>query len=677
MMAALQYSTTITTTTLLEDNDYSHLYEPLIEQQQQIRLFFLDIHQDDDLSTEHEQPISGTLVPWALEEAKTRFIAISYVWGELDISQTIVINGRPFPISTNLLDFLQSHRRRCRDMPELRMLPLWIDCICIDQADVEERNSQVALMKSIYTNAGMVISWFGASFHLCDWTFDVLRNFKEQIDKTQHPDVSKVSDVRWLDLFPQACKQDPSSDGLLKSVVWDSIRELCDHPYWTNIWIFQEVVLGEVVMLTCGDDVIPLKDVMQVIRWLDGINASLRKPENMEDAIWSIISSRDLSQQVMGLQSILRIWDAREVKDSQGWALLNVLRDHEASDPRDKIYASLGVTGLQIIPDYSKNVKDVYVEAAATLMKDRFEMMLMLSGEVDADLLSSEPLDLPSWVPDWTHSTPGLYSLKHPYAASRGAPTTEPGPVIDGYSMYCSGVVCDEIIAVESVLEPEDCLDFCCRYMTSQTADKYPSGIPHLRALFQLLLSDWETMLNCRAEPESMIFQVVACGLLHIFLSFEIKYRERTGSAQIDNPLYTLGLASRDSDLSTTFWNKIVGTRAESLNCIITGPREQQPANMNTIGAQYSATVLTGLAAAIKDRKIFHTKNGYVGIGLESASVGDQLCVAFGCNLPILLRPEGSHYQHVGTSYVVGLMEGEAMTDLRNGKRQSQRFEIR
>lgn len=666
-MAALQYAEL--------EHDHSILYSPLIEQQQQIRLFFLDVHDDD--THEHESTISGNLVPWALEQAKTRFIAISYVWGELDVSQTIVVNGRPFAVSANLLDFLQSHRRRCRDTPGLRMLPLWIDCICVDQMDVEERNSQVALMKSIYTNAGMVISWFGASFNLCDWTFEVLRNFKEQIDKTQHPDVSKVSDVRWLDLFPQACKQDPCSDGLLKSVVWDSIRELCDHPYWNNIWIFQEVVLGEIVMLTCGDEVIPLQDVMQVIRWLDGINASLRKPDNMEDVIWNMISSRELSQQVMGLQSILRIWDAREVKDNQGWALLNVLRDHEASDPRDKIYASLGVTGLQIIPDYSKNVKDVYVEAAATLMKDRFEMMLMLSGEADTDLSPHEPLDLPSWVPDWSHSTPGLYSLKHPYAASRGAPTTDPGPAIDGYSIHCSGVVCDEIIAVEPELTPEDCLEFCCRYMTSRTTERYPSGIPHLRALFQLLLSDWETMLNCQAEPESMIFQVVACGLLHIFMTFEVKYREKMGMAQIENPLYTLGLASRQSDLATTFWDKIVGTRPESLSCVITGPREQQPANMNVIGAQYSATVLTGLVAAIKDRKVFHTKNGYVGIGPESVWIGDQVCVAFGCNMPVLLRPEGSYYKHVGTSYVVGLMEGEAMTDLRNGKRQSQRFEIR
>jgi hypothetical protein len=228
-MAVQQYSA--------NEQDVSLLYVPLIAQQRQIRLFFLKVNDH----TQDNEPISGVLVPWALDEAKTRYVALSYLWGEPDTSRNILVNGTSFQVSKNLLGFLQSHRRRCRDMPELRMLPLWIDAICIDQADIEERNNQASLMKSIYQNAGMVISWLGVSFHLYDWAFGVLRKFKEQIDKTHNPDAFKVSDVSWLGSFSQACKQDPSSEGLLKSVVWDSIRELCDHAYWSRLWIFQSV----------------------------------------------------------------------------------------------------------------------------------------------------------------------------------------------------------------------------------------------------------------------------------------------------------------------------------------------------------------------------------------------------------------------------------------------------
>ncbi|KAM0819469.1 putative Heterokaryon incompatibility protein-domain-containing protein [Seiridium cardinale] len=652
--------------------DFPPLYEPLLEQQRQIRLFFLQV----DDSTQEDEPIAGLLVPGALDQVNARYVALSYVWGAIDASQSIAINGKPCPISQNLLEFLTSHRRRCRKRPEMRRMPLWIDSICINQANISERNSQVALMKCIYRNAGMVISWLGTSFPLCDWSFEVLRKFKEQIDRTHDPKASKVTDIAWLDMFPQACKQDQHPSGPLKNVVWDSIRELCEHTYWRRIWVFQEVVLGDIVMLTCGDDVIHLKDVMQVIRWLTGLNASLKKPENMDLAIWNMISSGEFPVRVAGLRSILHICAAKEIKDTDGWILTNMLRDYEATDPRDKIYGSLAVTHLDITPDYSKNVKDVYLEAATVLMKERFELVLLLSGSLEPKDPLRQPFDIPSWVPDWTLSGSSFQPVDHPFTASKGRPQSL-GPEIKGDSLYCSGVVCEEVVAVEPVLTPEDCLKFCCDYLASRETEKYPSGIPHLRALFQILLSNWDTMANCRAEPESMIYQVVACGLLHLFLDQEIKYRSRTGTPQINNPLCELGLGAKYSDLTTIFWNKIVGTSKEPSCCVITGPREQQPAAMNAIGEKLSTTVSVALLASLRDRRIFHTKNGYLGIGLESTRIGDQVCVAFGCDIPVLLRPQESCYVHVGPCYVVGFMEGEAMGDIRKGKRDTTRFEIR
>lgn len=220
------------------------LYEPLkrCQEQRQIRLFFLD--SDDDVS--EDEPVAGTLAPRALDDAKSRYIALSYVEDSPATSQNIIVNGQNFKVSTKLLEFLESHRSRCTDMPELRQMPLWIDAICINQADVKERSQQTICMKSIYRNAGMVISWLGTSFPLCDWTFDVLRNFKEQIDMTdeanepEHAGLhSKVTDVSWLSAFPQACKQEISSESVTKNVVWDSIRELSNNVYWKRIWTFQ------------------------------------------------------------------------------------------------------------------------------------------------------------------------------------------------------------------------------------------------------------------------------------------------------------------------------------------------------------------------------------------------------------------------------------------------------
>lgn len=41
------------------------------------------------------------------------------------------------------------------------ILTMWIDAICINQDDSDERSSQVAMMDSIYQNAEEIIAWLG------------------------------------------------------------------------------------------------------------------------------------------------------------------------------------------------------------------------------------------------------------------------------------------------------------------------------------------------------------------------------------------------------------------------------------------------------------------------------------------------------------------------------------
>lgn len=425
-------------------------------------------------------------------------------------------------------------------------------------------------------------------------------------------------------------------------------------------------------MLSCGDDVIPIRDVLHVMRWLSGLNATLEKPDQMAEEVWNMISSREVSERALGMKSILQVWEARQLWRTGGSPITRMYSDLEATDPRDKIYGSLGMTGLNIVPDYSKSVQDVYVEAAKTVMEERFETLLALSGRQTSRSQPIEPLEIPSWVPDWRQSAPGFCSLNHPFTASKNSPTC-PAPIIEGYNLYCSGVVCDDVVEIEPVLEPGDCLKFCCDYIGSRTTDRYPTGIPHLRALFLILLADWDTMIDCRSEPESMVYQVIACGLIHLFLSSEISYRARNGRPQISNPFSALGLGAIQSDLATTFWNKVVGTSSEPSNCVITGRYDQQSAAMSAIGERLASTVQAALKPALLNRKIFHTKNGYMGIGSDSVQPGDKVCVAFGCNVPIIFRPQDPYYTCISPCYIVGLMEGEAML----ARHDTQRFEIR
>jgi hypothetical protein len=52
-----------------------------------------------------------------------------------------------------------------------------------------------------------------------------------------------------------------------------------------------------------------------------------------------------------------------------------------------------------------------------------------------------------------------------------------------------------------------------------------------------------------------------------------------------------------------------------------------------------------------------------------STCIGDVVCVLFGCDMPVVLRREpGNHYIFVGGCYADGIMYGEAIKDLADGK---------
>jgi hypothetical protein len=94
--------------------------------------------------------------------------ALSYTWGAQEALTTISINGRTMAVRRNLWMAL-SHLRH---LTELRVL--WIDAICIDQSNNDERRSQVSKMFKIYEQASMVAVWLGEQEDGSDRAFESL-----------------------------------------------------------------------------------------------------------------------------------------------------------------------------------------------------------------------------------------------------------------------------------------------------------------------------------------------------------------------------------------------------------------------------------------------------------------------------------------------------------------------
>jgi hypothetical protein len=102
---------------------------------------------------------------YSLDQGRPEYVALSYTWGHPvwddfkdDLSHTIICNGQQVPVGFNLYEALHYIFIESDIAPKL----IWIDAICIDQSNVEERSVQVKQMTSVYIHAKHVMIWLGA-----------------------------------------------------------------------------------------------------------------------------------------------------------------------------------------------------------------------------------------------------------------------------------------------------------------------------------------------------------------------------------------------------------------------------------------------------------------------------------------------------------------------------------
>lgn len=98
--------------------------------------------------------LSGTISSTSLTDSGV-YEALSYAWGEANFSETICIDGVNLPITTSLSAALLQLRK-----PDANRR-LWIDMVCINQEDKEEKATQILLMSEIFANASRVLCWLG------------------------------------------------------------------------------------------------------------------------------------------------------------------------------------------------------------------------------------------------------------------------------------------------------------------------------------------------------------------------------------------------------------------------------------------------------------------------------------------------------------------------------------
>jgi hypothetical protein len=89
----------------------------------------------------------------------------------------ISANGQRLDVTVNCALALQHLRH------EKQPRTLWVDAICIDQTDTEERSQQVSIMGDVYKMAHRVLVWLGPRGAVSDMTIALLKNFENVVGK--------------------------------------------------------------------------------------------------------------------------------------------------------------------------------------------------------------------------------------------------------------------------------------------------------------------------------------------------------------------------------------------------------------------------------------------------------------------------------------------------------------
>ncbi|KAK5693264.1 hypothetical protein LTR17_025159 [Elasticomyces elasticus] len=374
-------------------------YGKLNKQRREIRLF--TFHGQNELDMLH-----GRLATVSLCDDES-YDALSYEWGDDKPEKTIIVNDSPFKVRNNLYSFLSTVAKHGR-----LIRPIFIDALCINQANQAERSSQVRLMPEIYTKAEEVRAWLGSlpvwwtpSPQL--WKLRTIvprrdwRNFSFYFRTIREP-------LTPLRLTSQSVAEWARNSGLDNlTIIATSLA--VQSTFWQRLWIVQELMLAKTLSFQLGDRLLDAEKLIQLSRMLSGYGTVNADPATVLRTITMATHSDALSDG-------LRFQDAAAILTRKYYAPTMMLPFHmvleefavqKCKEPRDHVFGLLGLSQSAIQPDYNLAIPQLYLYA-------------LIEGLVDVEHSLGE--HYPPWGPlricgavmeafDWSMTDPTVHLI--------------------------------------------------------------------------------------------------------------------------------------------------------------------------------------------------------------------------------------------------------------------------
>lgn len=659
-------------------------YRPLSQERSEIRLVrFVDSDENPTRS-----PIRLEICHVSLDDGVDEFQygALSYAWGDPHKLKTaqIYIGGELFVIGDNLhAGLMQLRENGVRSW-------LWIDSICIQQSDTEEKTWQVAQMRAIFGQAALVYIWLGPGCGETDRVMDFVHRIAPRVQASGAADIDmQKRDRIKMDLATQLCKQNNTDDdgevalmepelatlmiGLFEepglrpetgeTSLVDGIHIILQREYWHRIWIIQEVTLAKDAVVLCGAKSVAsdiFHAVFRALKWASVLSQRTRDYRDFEKGLstnfYENTALHTRRQYLYGDEPItLRSIVVPNGRPSQR-------PFYSASDPRDIVFGVLGIVteegALGLSVDYKKTPTQVFTALTRALIKRGDDESLVGNTIPNFHLGNIVPmgegntcdLPLPTWVPDWREvGKRGFLDTRSVYGnATRD--TSPPSP-----DTSCT----EEDDRLGRLRRPGCRVDVITEVMEPPRWELESEwGLPMRLAKPQDFLASILEFANLGPESspgEDHVWRTVMMEHFTVFLEGYFSFHARE---EILSLVRKMARRERiDAKLLTPEQKRYVKDYAETWN----------------LYAETFEKLLERVATYLDDsirlysrgRTLFKTSKGMFGLCHVAVRPGDVVILLWGTMSPIILRRRGQSngagggFSWMGDAYVDGIMDGE------------------
>lgn len=353
-------------------NSSTYQYHQLDHMTSEIRL--LKLHAGDGWNI-----LKADLISVSISEAP-QFEAISYRWASGEDVPILLDNYR-FLVSGEVHEILRTLRYQHED----RLL--WLDSICIDQNNINEKEWQIEFMTQIYGTCTRVIGWIA-----------VMRQIPFLPGQ-----LSWLAELAALQTSPEDYSNSVVH-GDMCSKMRASIITLCNE-FSFRIWIIQEVALAPNLVLKFGDEEMPWDVFYHSLASFMEFYITAGIVANFAPIMHTRMAQASLNIRFM---EEFRV-DRRDQREGLPLSQLLIGSvDFEATDPRDRVFGLLGLStqGARdaISVSYLEDISDMAVLMQAvtfTLIGESSFILLEISGIGHLPAETESGFPGPSWVPRW------------------------------------------------------------------------------------------------------------------------------------------------------------------------------------------------------------------------------------------------------------------------------------